>query len=137
MPDTIPPTFDAEFTAQIAACNAARIAAEQERQARRRARTPEQRRADFIACRECDGAGSFSDWNTRGPDCREWDCEKCDGSGEHEKRAKEWEPAVALWNATPAGPDGDEKFCAVEARFPDWDIADVLMTMEEECGEVK
>ena len=122
-------TAEAVFSTAVARQQAARAA--------RAARTPEQRRADFVSCWECDGAGGFSDWATRGPDCREWNCDACDGMGVSDKRAAEWEPAVALWNATPGTPDGDEKYSAVEAQFPNWDIADGLLAMAEECRVVR
>jgi hypothetical protein len=48
----------------------------------------------------------------------------------------DWDAAVALWNATPGTEDGDEKYVAVQDAYGD-DLADEMMLMAEEFGEVK
>jgi hypothetical protein len=48
----------------------------------------------------------------------------------------DWDAAVALWNATPGTEDGDEKYVAVRNAYGD-DLADEMISMDEELGEVK
>jgi hypothetical protein len=54
----------------------------------------------------------------------------------HNEAEKNWNAAIALWNATSATEGGDEKSVAVEAEYGA-DLADAMIGMAFDCGEVK
>jgi hypothetical protein len=111
------------------------------REAAYKARTPAQRKADYVerqvehALEEADeGPTSYpatymepSDYTSYGARVAE------DASVQTDT---DWDAAVALWNATPGTEDGDEKYVAVRNVYGD-DLADEMISMAEELGEVK
>ncbi len=135
-----------DTAAYLAEVRAAWAASEHDRAAKaeaaaikRRARTPAQRKADYVerqvehGLEEADeGPTSYpatymepSDYTAYGVRVAE------DASVQADT---DWDAAVALWNATPGTEDGDEKYVAVQDAYGD-DLADEMMSMAE--GEVK
>jgi hypothetical protein len=107
------------------------------------ARTPDQRRNDYIEARvekaledaRDDGRAISYPASYYAPGGLTGYGETI-ADGAYNEAEKNWNAAVALWNATPATEDGDEKSVAVEAKYGD-DLANEMCAMAKECGVVR
>jgi hypothetical protein len=114
-----------------------RAAARAAREAARKARTPAQRKADYIERQE-DAALEEADEGPTSYPATYWQPSEYTAYGEWvvEDAAIEaeaaWDRAVALWNATPGGEDGEARYEAMTAAFGDddtlWQEMDAMFT---------
>lgn len=145
MTDTLMDPTDPRYLAAVRTAYDAdaprRAAARVAREAARKARTPAQRKADYVerqvehALEEADeGPTSYPATYMEPIDYTSYGARVAEDASV--QADTDWDAAVALWNATPGTEDGDEKYAAVHDAYGD-DLADELILMDEELGEVK
>ncbi len=123
---TDPAAYLAEVRAAHAAAAPQRAAEAAARAAARKARTPAQRKADYVdrqveyALEEADEGPTSYPATYMEPSGYTAYGERVAESAGAEAQA-DWDRAVALWNATPGGEDGEARYEAMTAAFGDDD----------------